>query len=65
MSRIFCYIQLIDTYDAKNCFPIRIPVDDTFWKGSLTCMEFTRSLTAPNLDCSFGFKEQVIEIMNR
>ena len=47
------------SYDPKNCYPIRIPEDDPFWRGSITCMEFTRSLTSPNLDCSFGFKEQV------
>ena len=49
----------VASYDPKNCFPIRVPTDDPFWKGSITCMEFTRSLSAPNLDCSFGFKEQV------
>ena len=47
------------SYDPKNCYPIRVPEDDPFWRGSITCMEFTRSLTSPNLDCSFGFKEQV------
>ena len=55
----FQQLLSVASYDPKNCFPIRVPTDDPFWKGSITCMEFTRSLSAPNLDCSFGFKEQV------
>ena len=58
-SAMIFLLFLTASYDPKNCYPIRVPEDDPFWKGSITCMEFTRSLTAPNLDCSFGFKEQV------
>ena len=54
-------IQISASADQKECFPIRIPDDDPFWKQkNVTCMEFTRSLSVVDIDCSAdSFKQQV------
>ena len=41
----------------SQCFPIRIPRDDPFFRKS--CMNFVRSDCAPRLDCSPGPMEQI------
>ena len=50
-----------DDYNTEECFPIRIPEDDTFWRskgGSKTCMDFVRSMKSIDLNCSLGAREQ-------
>ena len=49
-------------YNPEECFPIRIKPDDPFWRGSSTCMEFSRSLKAPDLNCELGNREQPNQI---
>ena len=47
-----------DFQDTESqCFPIRIPLDDPFFRRS--CMNFVRSDGAPRLDCSPGPMEQI------
>ena len=41
----------------SQCFPIRIPQNDPFFRKS--CMNFVRSDCAPRLDCSPGPMEQI------
>ena len=41
----------------SQCFPIRIPQSDPFFRKS--CMNFVRSDCAPRLDCSPGPMEQI------
>lgn len=49
-------------YDAATCYPIDIPIDDAFWIGKKTCMNFARSLAAPNLKCSLESRQQMNQI---
>ena len=45
------------------CFPIEIPADDPFFSQfGQRCMNFVRSVPAPQLSCSFGFGEQMNQI---
>ena len=48
-----------DTFDSNKCFPIEVPSDDPFWKGSKRCMDFARSLSAPSLKCEIDSRQQV------
>ncbi|XP_048526211.1 chorion peroxidase isoform X1 [Dendroctonus ponderosae] len=42
------------------CLPIDIPADDPFFgKFRQRCMNFVRSILAPNNDCSLGYSEQM------
>lgn len=43
------------------CLPIEIPADDPFFgKFGQRCMNFVRSILAPNHDCSLGYSQQVL-----
>ncbi|XP_076051646.1 salivary peroxidase/catechol oxidase-like [Oratosquilla oratoria] len=46
-----------------ECAPIFIPPTDQFYatRGQ-SCMNFVRSMTAPNQQCTFGFREQVNQL---
>jgi len=53
------------TFDPDTvavCFPIQIPINDAFYKGKKTCMNFARSETAPDMDCQPGPLQQVNQI---
>ena len=46
-----------------ECFPIEIPENDPFFmKHGQRCMNFVRSMPAPQLSCSFGYGEQINQI---
>ena len=46
-----------------ECFPIRIPSNDPFFKNfGQRCMNFVRSMPAPQLSCTFGYGEQMNQI---
>ena len=46
-----------------ECFPIAIPDNDPFYsKHGQKCMNFVRSMPAPQLSCNFGFGEQMNQI---
>jgi len=46
-----------------ECFPIEIPENDPFFsKHGQRCMNFVRSMPAPQLSCTFGFGEQMNQI---
>ena len=46
-----------------ECFPIEIPENDPFFmKHGQRCMNFVRSMPAPQLSCSFGYGEQMNQI---
>ena len=36
------------SFNSEKCFPMRISRSDPFWRGVKTCMEFSRSLSAPS-----------------
>jgi len=43
-----------------SCFPIEIPENDPFYmKFEQKCMNFVRSMPAPNQECTFGYGEQM------
>ena len=45
------------------CFPIDIPADDKFYrKFNMRCMEFVRSLPAPDDQCGTNYREQMNQI---
>lgn len=44
----------------KSCFPIPIPPNDRHFKSK--CLNFVRSLPAPNSNCKFGGREQLNQI---
>ena len=46
-----------------ECFPIKIPSNDPFFKQfGQRCMNFVRSMPAPQLSCTFGYGEQMNQI---
>ena len=46
-----------------ECFPIEIPENDPFFmKHGQRCMNFVRSMPAPQLSCSFAYGEQMNQI---
>ena len=46
-----------------ECFPIEIPSNDPFFsKHGQRCMNFVRSMPAPQLSCTFGYGEQMNQI---
>ena len=46
-----------------ECFPIEIPENDPFFsKHGQRCMNFVRSMPAPQLSCTFGYGEQMNQI---
>ena len=46
-----------------ECFPIEIPANDPFFKKhKQKCMNFVRSMPAPQLGCTFGYGEQMNQI---
>ena len=47
-----------NTFDSNKCFPIEVPSDDKFWKGSSRCMDFARSLSSPSLKCEIDSRQQ-------
>jgi len=50
------------SFNSEKCFPMRISRSDPFWRGVKTCMEFSRSLSAPNLKCELSDREQTNQI---
>jgi len=44
------------------CFPIEVPRNDQFFRGSKQCMNLVRSIPAPALDCSIRYREQLNQI---
>ena len=50
------------SFDAEKCFPLRLPKKDPFWRGSTTCMEFSRSLASPGLACELQHREQLNQV---
>ncbi|KAB7502780.1 Chorion peroxidase [Armadillidium nasatum] len=54
-----CHKELLNNTSLKHpeCLEILIPEDDVFFRSkNMTCMEFSRSATAPR--CTFGPREQ-------
>ena len=46
-----------------ECFPINIPSNDPFFKRfGQRCMNFVRSMPAPQQSCTFGYGEQMNQI---
>jgi len=46
-----------------ECFPIELPENDPFFmKHGQRCMNFVRSMPAPQLGCNFGYGEQMNQI---
>ena len=46
-----------------ECFPIEIPSNDPFFsRHGQRCMNFVRSMPAPQLSCTFGYGEQMNQI---
>ena len=54
--------QFPRTYNAEKCFPLRLSRSDPFWKGVRTCMDFSRSLSSPGLQCELSTREQTNQI---
>ena len=47
--------------ERENCIPIEIPRNDPFYgKFGRRCLKIARAMTAPNLNCEMGSREQVI-----
>ena len=47
--------------ERENCIPIEIPSNDPFYsKFGRRCLKMARAMTAPNLNCEMGSREQVI-----
>ena len=50
--------------ERENCIPIEIPRNDPFYgkfqNGERRCLKMARAMTAPNLNCEMGTREQVI-----
>ena len=47
--------------ERENCIPIEIPRNDEFYgKFGRRCLKMARAMTAPNLNCELGTREQVI-----
>jgi len=49
-------------FSSEKCFPVRISTNDPFWRGARTCMEFSRSLSSPSLECELQDREQTNQI---
>ena len=49
-------------FNADKCFPIRVARNDEFWGGVLECMEFSRSLSSPDLNCKLQHREQLNQV---
>lgn len=49
-------------FNSEKCSPIRISRSDPFWRGVKTCMEFSRSLSSPDLKCELKHREQTNQI---
>jgi len=50
-------------FSSNKCFPIKIDRADNFFKSkSKECMEFTRSLSSPDLTCNVKQREQLNRI---
>jgi len=50
------------SFNSEKCFPMRVSRNDPFWRGAITCMEFSRSLSSPSLECGLEAREQVNQI---
>ena len=50
------------SFDAERCYPIRVERSDEFWRGGTDCMEFSRSLSSPDLDCKLLNREQLNQV---
>ena len=50
------------SFNAEKCYPIRVADQDPFWRGGLTCMDFSRSLSSPDLDCKLNNREQTNQV---
>jgi len=50
------------SFSAEKCFPMRLSRSDPFWRGSITCMDFSRSLSSPGLKCELQNREQLNQI---
>ena len=50
------------SFSSEKCFPLRISHSDKFWQGVRTCMEFSRSLSSPGLQCELQHREQTNQI---
>jgi len=50
------------SFNAEKCFPMRLSRSDPFWRGSITCMDFSRSLSSPGLKCELQNREQLNQI---
>ena len=49
-------------FSSEKCFPLRLSPSDPFWRGVKTCMEFSRSLSSPGLQCELQHREQTNQI---
>lgn len=59
-----CYgYKMGDDEVSEKCYAIAIPPDDGFYKDhrreSLDCLNFARSVFAPNHQCSIGYASKV------
>jgi len=45
-----------------DCFPIEIDLDDPYFNGTSTCMEFVRSSPSPRHECALGPREQLNQL---
>lgn len=49
--------------EDDTCYPIKIPKNDPTWsRKGRSCMEFTRTMPSPTLDCRRGVREQMNDI---
>ena len=52
-----------DRFSSEKCFPIRIDGGDNFFRGrNKECMEFSRSLSSPDLSCNVKQREQLNQV---
>ncbi|GBP26022.1 Peroxidase [Eumeta japonica] len=55
--------NLAPRYLHPSCMPISVPSDDPHYSSnSVTCMEYTRSVTTYRGDCTFGAAEQMNQV---
>ena len=50
------------SFDAERCYPIRVEKNDAFWRGDTDCMDFSRSLSSPDLNCKLLNREQLNQV---
>ena len=46
-------------FHSDECYPIEVPIGDPFWHGRKKCMDFSRSVSSPNLKCQIDTRQQV------